>query len=88
LSLRRVLANTALVLGSVAVSFVGLEIAYRLYDGVPVFSFDNYVVQSLDLIRANAGAMDHDPDLGWRLRSNLHAPGGSLTTGEHGLRMS
>jgi hypothetical protein len=86
--IRRLLANVLIVLASSAFAFLGVELAYRFWQGVPILATDNYVLQMLDLVRQNSGALDFDTDLGWRLRENLGTPAGGFTTGRHGLRLN
>ena len=88
MQLRRMLGNCVLALASSLVAFVTLELAYRAWQGVPLLATENYVLQSLDMVRQNSGALEFDPELGWRLRENLVSSGGGFTTGKFGLRMN
>ena len=82
------LKSSALSLASIVVSLVILEVGLRLANNVPVFAPTNFVVQALDLIRANTGVMVHDAEIGWRLVDNLDVRTAGMTTGSYGLRMN
>src|SRR5438105_9788269 len=75
-----------LILINIAV-FLALEFGIRTWQGVPLTTTDNFIIQQLDLVRQNTGVVVHDSLLGWRLRDNLQVPGG-FTTGLYGLRMN
>jgi hypothetical protein len=73
----------------VIVTLLGLvcvELAFRAMQGIPVTSTENFLVSYLDLIRANGGAIQYDPTLGWRLRDNFQTT--EFTIGAYGLRMN
>ena len=82
---RRVLLIAA---GSLAV-FLGLEIGLRLWHGERVLATSNFVLVPTDVFRANRWEV-YDPLLGWRLPDYQAGTyfGGTLTTGELGVRMN
>jgi len=81
---KRHAGNALLILGSVAACCLILEAALRLYSGIPVLAATNFVAQSLDIVRANTGYLNHDELLGWRLKDGINADG--FTTSEFGIR--
>jgi hypothetical protein len=85
-AVRYATAVVAMVLSSIILSLLALEIAIRIWDGVPVFSMANFVGLELDQIHqpGNAEAV-YDPHVGWVQRANRS--GGTLTAGEYGVRM-
>lgn len=87
-SFRSALTAVLMVVLSSVVAALGLEVAVRVLNDVPVFASTNFVVQALDLIRANTGSMVHDEMLGWKLRDDIYQPNGGFTTGPYGLRMN
>ncbi|MGE3521018.1 MAG: hypothetical protein AB7J63_18910 [Vicinamibacterales bacterium] len=74
------------VVASLAVALAALEAALRLWDGIPLFSGENFVAKRIDIIRANGGPVVHDALLGWKLTDNFGGPG--FLTGEYGIRMN
>ena len=66
-----------------------IEVGLRLYDGIPVFSFDNLLAQRIDRISQNAHA-EYDPLLGWVPVANFSSAqsGRTVTFGDHGARMN
>ncbi|MGE3521017.1 MAG: hypothetical protein AB7J63_18905, partial [Vicinamibacterales bacterium] len=84
--LRSLLAVVLSVAASVAVALFALEAGVRLWDGVALFSGENFVAKRIDLVRANTGPAVHDELLGWRLRDNFGS--GGFMTGELGIRMN
>ncbi len=82
--LTRLMAGAVLVFLSVAVSFLVLELAVRVLDGVPVFSTTNFVARALDEV--HSVGVQHDPQVGWVVAPNLES--NNFTTGEFGVRMS
>ena len=87
---RRSAAPAALVIASFAVCLMIFEIALRLWDGVPVFSTQNFVERPIDQV--HGAAAEYDARVGWVQTPNFKldlAPRGQfLTTGEYGVRMS
>jgi len=86
--MRKVVAGLTLTSASLFISLLGFEAGWRLYNQVPLATTDNFIIQQLDIIRQNTGAMVHDPVLGWRLRENVFTQGSGFTTGAYGLRMN
>jgi hypothetical protein len=82
----RVVANTLLVVASVAFSFAALEIGMRAAHDLPLVGGPNFIGQALDLVRSNSGAMDFDDRIGWRLKENQGAPGSGYMTTRFGIR--
>jgi hypothetical protein len=80
--------RASLIVAAIAtlLSLVALELVFRRLQGIPVLTSENFLVSYLDLIRANGGAVVHDPLLGWRLTDDLQS--GGFNTGAHGLRMN
>lgn len=79
--------NGAIAIFSTLLGLLAVEFAFRISQGIPAFSTENFLVSQLDLIRANTGVMQHDSLLGWRLVDNLQTAKG-FTTGAYGLRMN
>jgi hypothetical protein len=85
---RPALANLALTLAAVLVTFVICEAVLRAILGVSFFAFDNLVARNTDLLR-NQPANQYDPLLGWVLAENQGVgQGDGFLTGEHGVRMN
>lgn len=82
--LRRLLINSVAILISIVSTFLLLEAGLRLWDGIPLFTTDNFVARALDATHS-AAAM-YDPRVGWISQPNYHYPG-IFTTGEYGVRM-
>ena len=83
---RGLLANLSLAFASFLAFFLILEAGIRLYSGVPVFATTNFVIQALDIIRVNSGAMVFDDVLGWRLKDDVGTPGSGFLTSQYGIR--
>ena len=83
---RALVLNALVLAGSTVVALFAAEIGLRLWDGVPVFSAQNFVAARIDIIHANASPFVHDPLLGWRLTDNYGK--GGFMTGELGVRMN
>jgi hypothetical protein len=82
----RLLVNGTIILVSVVATLVLLEGALRLWDGIPLFSTDNFVARALDAQHSIVSV--YEPRLGWISRPNFTKLGFRLTTGEYGLRMT
>ncbi len=86
-----VLANLALVLGSVLLSLGALEAGLRLAHGIPVFSWQNFLAERNALLTTQT-LNAYDPLLGWVLREGQRlspdSAEGSFTTGRRGVRLS
>lgn len=89
-SVRRLVVPAGLVVASFAVCLIILEIALRLWDGVPVLSTRNFVARPLD--QMHNVATEYDARVGWVQAPDLKIAtpelGQFLTTGEYGARMS
>ncbi len=83
----RLAVPTGLAISSVAICLIVLEIALRLWDGVPVFSTQNFVAAALDQVHGH-GIVDYDARLGWVQTPGVERPNLKMTTGEYGVRMS
>ena len=81
-------APILLSLFSALLCFLALEAGVRLYDNVPLFSFENFVNKAFDAVR-QVGVSRYDSKFGWAQESNVakNQAGGSFTTGELGVRM-
>jgi hypothetical protein len=78
-------ANLALTAASLVVSFLAVEVAYRLAAGVPVLTASNWRQQRMaDSVFRLGGVAIHDPVLGWGMRAGVKADG--FNTLEHGVR--
>lgn len=75
----------ALVAASLAVTFLAIELTYRLAAGVPVLTVANWRQQRLDgSVFTLGGVAVHDPLLGWGMRANVKSDG--FNTLDHGVR--
>lgn len=79
-------APTVLVIVSFAICLIILEVTLRVWDGVPVFSTQNFVARPLDQVHGH-GIVDYDARLGWVQTPNIERPDLKMTTGEYGVRM-
>ena len=86
-SVRRLAIPAELVVASFLACLLILEVALRLWDGVPAFSTQNFVARPLDQVHGH-GIVDYDARLGWVPAPNTVLPAAKLTTGEYGVRMS
>jgi len=77
-----------LTLYSLVVACLVLEVGVRVWQGIPLLSANNFLLQHLEEIRQHSGLTVHDQHLGWRMPENSKAEGGTLTTGPYGLRMN
>jgi hypothetical protein len=83
----RLAVPTGLAISSAAICLIVLEIALRVWDGVPVFSTQNFVAAALDQVHGH-GVVDYDARLGWVQTPGVERPDLKFTTGEYGVRMS
>jgi len=65
---RRILVNTALVVGSIVTSLCLLEVGLRLYDGIPLLQVKSFAGD----YRFKIGRFMYDERLGWRPMPDLH----------------
>jgi hypothetical protein len=84
---RRLAGAVGLYVASVAICLFVLEAGVRIWDGVPLFSTENFVGLQLDqLHKPGAGpGVDYDPRLGWAQTPNFSVEG--FTIGDYGIRM-
>jgi hypothetical protein len=93
--IRGFLAAAALLFASITVTILTLEAGVRIWDGIPLFSTENFVARALDGIHKSGGAAVYDPIVGWIAKPNTSwdakgkqvQTGGVLTFGEFGIRM-
>jgi hypothetical protein len=83
---KRFAGNAVLALTSFASSLLALEAGLRIHSAIPLLDPTNFVVRSLDIVRANSGVMVFDDLLGWRLKDGVGDPGSGFTTSEQGIR--
>ena len=83
--LRRWSLNAALTFASLLLALSPLEIGLRLYDGIPLPKFANFIGEVIDLLKGDA-TLDYDGTLGWRPKANLHAA--IFDTGAYGVRIA
>jgi hypothetical protein len=75
--------NLALGAGAVLLSLGACEVALRVFEGRPVFELRDY--RAIGAVQVSMqGLGEHDPLLGWRLKSHLVSD--LLHTIEHGVR--
>jgi hypothetical protein len=84
--MKKILINTLLIFTSIVISFLILEVGLRFYSGIPILSNVNFVSRSLDIVRANSGALDFDPLLGWRLKDDIGTLESGFSTTRFGIR--
>ena len=91
---RRIAAIAGGILLSTIASFVIIELGLRLYDGVPLLSFRNFVAEHIDLPNSQP-ANQYDPVVGWVLKPGFMAHyhnaahvNITLYGGEFGVRMN
>lgn len=93
---RGLLIPISTLLASVVVTLFFLEAGLRLWDGVPLFSTDNFVAVELDSVHRAGNPGIYDPQVGWiSMPNSSWSVGGKrveadgyLTFGEYGIRMS
>ena len=85
----RWIKDCILVLASLAIAFLGIEVALRIVDDVRFWPIENLIARQTGLLNIHT-INEYDPLLGWVLKSNVS--GGSVdqtfTTGERGVRMN
>ena len=93
-ALRRSAASAATLLASASISLLALEGGLRVWNGIPLTSFDNFVARELDIVHKQGRPAEYDPRLGWVTKSNTswNAQGkrvsaGIYTYGDYGARM-
>jgi hypothetical protein len=89
--LRRLLGIAIIVVVSTVASLLALEAGLRIWDGVPIFSTENFVARDLDAIHKTGSPAIYDSSLGWTPTPNLVLGGDGIeeyTSGELGIRMS
>jgi hypothetical protein len=79
----RLIVSAGLIVLSIGTSFLVLEVAVRVLDGIPVLSGTNFVARALDEV--HSVGVQHDPQVGWVMAPNLQSD--NFTTGEFGVRM-
>lgn len=86
--IKNFLASLLSSLLGLGVCLLVLEAGVRLYDNVPVFSFENYVAKAFVAVRQE-GISRFDPKFGWAQESNVKIlkPGGLFVTDALGIRM-
>jgi hypothetical protein len=84
-----VIVALLLVAASVAVSLLGLEVALRIADGIPLTPVHNFVTRRLNAVHGAGGFRVHHPLVGWIIRPNFtfDRRGKHFAFGEHGARM-
>jgi hypothetical protein len=77
------IGDIILLLVSSVFALVILEISFRIYSGVKVFTLDNWLIQRLQ--RDNLSEVSaYDEDLGWTMKPNIRSE--DLNTTTYGLR--
>ena len=86
---RRIAAIAGGILLSTLASFVIIELGLRLFDGIPLLSFGNFVAERVDQVRFRT-LPQYDPVVGWILKPGLTFRSGDVTifSGEFGIRMN
>lgn len=86
--LRSLFSSLFVTLVTLAVCLLCLEAAVRLYDGVPLFSLENYVAKAFDAVR-QPGLSRYDSKFGWAQEAHvsINKPSMVMTTGDLGVRM-
>jgi hypothetical protein len=64
-----------------------VEMGLRLYDGVQLLDFENFVAAKADYVNADS-LRQYDKAVGWAMKPNLKGTGNVLYTGKYGVRMN
>src|ERR1700730_11524207 len=75
--------NFIALLVSVTISLVACEAGLRLWGSIPLLEFPDFRFRQV-IKDALTGAIEHDPILGWRLKSHLSFP--TFNTIDYGIR--